>query len=504
MPYSPPSTCSSSSSDDDNVYVNKDIKARYSKLRKETLIMKKQAKEEIERLRKVVEGIEGNGGGRVRGRGEKKGEEEAQGERITKERRKVEREARRKQHEYEKERKERIFMTVSAAAAAQKEDAPSPEKNKPTPDVKQTPPSQPSWHKPASSTKVHVPSPKPKPTFKNKNSRFNTAARPTRYTGSSKPTSTPATSAPKNFSPRVSPKNRPGWDNGKGHHRRNKDPPAGKKKDNVRFDVNDLFPNGRQRNDFSMDEIRASLDKAKRMRNRKFRPETVKDDESSEDEEDVKPNVQRVRPNYNYSNVAEEKYKRERKGRLNANRAALGLDGPPPPVQPNKSKEKSKTNDKKGNNQHKSGVKYSDPLEAELNKFRERAKREEANKKLDDIAVRTYMSMWTGFEAMALRSENSGKIRYSNIPWLPKLTLTAFSGESWRTLGCNDFDAYSIKKKAVRRETIRWHPDKFMSRFGRAIWGEEWGRVEEGVKEVTRRVGGFRERLEKEQQESNS
>ena len=159
MPYSPPSSEESESSGEetDHVYVNKDIAARYSKLRKETLVMKRQAKEEIKRLQKVVDGIDGRKG---RG-GEKRGgsahvarkEEESR----AKERRRVEREVRRKQHEYEKERKERIFMTVSAAAAAQKEketeSEESPEKANANTE-KEVKPSQPSWRKPASATKV--------------------------------------------------------------------------------------------------------------------------------------------------------------------------------------------------------------------------------------------------------------------------------------------------------------------------------------------------------------
>ena len=118
---------------------------------------------------------------------------------------------------------------------------------------------------------------------------------------------------------------------------------------------------------------------------------------------DVQPNP-RVRPSYNYNNTAEDKYKRERKGRLNANRAALGLDGGSDRGRGggggnSNAKEKEKGAGRR-NEGHKSGVKYSDPLEAELNKFRERAKREESNKKLDDIAVRTYSSMWVGFESL--------------------------------------------------------------------------------------------------------
>ena len=56
----------------------------------------------------------------------------------------------------------------------------------------------------------------------------------------------------------------------------------------------------------------------------------------------------------------------------------------------------------------------------------------------------------------------------------------------------------------MRKETIRWHPDKFMSKFGKAIAKQDWGRVEEGVKDVTRRIGGFRERLEKEAQQNQN
>eukprot|EP00518_Triparma_eleuthera_P012740 CAMPEP_0182485564 /NCGR_PEP_ID=MMETSP1319-20130603/45491_1 /TAXON_ID=172717 /ORGANISM="Bolidomonas pacifica, Strain RCC208" /LENGTH=513 /DNA_ID=CAMNT_0024687555 /DNA_START=69 /DNA_END=1607 /DNA_ORIENTATION=+ len=492
---------SDSSDDESGVYVNKDIEARYAKLRKEAKVMKKQAEAELRRLKKVVDDIQLGPGKKCYDKDEAP---QRNHDNQVKARRRAEKRAKAKAEAYEKERKERIFVTVQAAQAAQREAQEEETKTRtqhkssePKRPPRRRPPSQPEAQRPSSKSSAEKaaesapwePSSRAKPpTFTRKASRFNTKERPSRYVGRM-----PAASPPKrerrqtSFSDR-----RPSWDNSKGPRRqkKSKEKPswAGEFFDNIK----DL-----DSEDFDMSDIHENLRRHAKSRRSRFRPEKAvdEDDVSADDDNDddfgksEKPEVEERKRQPKDTplrfQTAQEKGERARKGRLAANRAALGLDGgaPPPGRQENSrggNTSEKREEEKRGQPKRASGsgVHYSDPLEAELNKFRERAKREQKSRRLDDVAVRTYESMWSGFEALASKVQ-AGSIRFDNIPWLPVLVLMGPGGkESWRVIGVDEHASFEDKKAALRAQTMRWHPDKFLSRFGSALFPEDYTRIE--------------------------
>ena len=475
---------------------NKDIEARYAKLRKEAKVMKKQAEDELKRLKKVVDDI-----GLAPGKKSdtKDGASQRKVDNQVKARRRAEKRAKAKAEAYEKERKERIFMTVQAAQAAQREaqeqDTKTQTKQKssePKRPPRRRPPSQPEAQRPSAQTKP--------PAFTRKASRFNTKERPSRYVGRM-PAASPTKKERRqsSFGGR-----RPSWDNSKGPstHQKSKEKPswAGEFFDNIK----DL-----DSEDFNISDIHENLRRHTKSRKSKFRPAKVmeegddSDDDNDDDGKSEQPEVEekKARPKGTplRFQTAQEKGERARKGRLAANRAALGLDGGVPPERQEKSRDRSEKREKEKRGQPKrasgAGVHYSDPLEAELNKFRERAKREEKSRRLDDVAIRTYESMWSGFEALAGKVEEES-IRFDNIPWLPVLVLMGPDGkESWRVIGVEEHSSFEDKKAALRAQTMRWHPDKFLSRFGSALFPEDYPRIESRVKECSQRLNGIRARL---------
>lgn len=212
------------------------------------------------------------------------------------------------------------------------------------------------------------------------------------------------------------------------------------------------------------------------------------------------------RPSFSFETVGD-KDRRERAGRLNANRAALGIDGansrprarpreeptrkPKPEPHPRVETEEEKETRRKN--------KFSD-LDRELDKFKERADKEKRAREADDLTINTYESMWIGFEAMVKRGGGEMQFGYDGIPWLPVLKLKGPRGgeESWKTLGVAEHAEMDEKKAALRKETMRWHPDRFLGKFGAAVKEGERERIMEEVVRCSQRINSIRARFDAE------
>eukprot|EP00752_Nemacystus_decipiens_P011816 g10485.t1 len=138
--------------------------------------------------------------------------------------------------------------------------------------------------------------------------------------------------------------------------------------------------------------------------------------------------------------------------------------------------------------------------------LRERAQLRSHLEKVRDAAkVRRYTEKWFRFS-----SDPPETIRHGDVPWLPRLSALGGTGKSFavggggakggqcerfETLGVNEGDSSDIKKAAIRAASLRWHPDKFMSKYGPRIAPEDRSNIAKDVQATMHRITKLRERL---------
>ena len=73
----------------------------------------------------------------------------------------------------------------------------------------------------------------------------------------------------------------------------------------------------------------------------------------------------------------------------------------------------------------------------------------------------------------------SGPIQHADVPWLDP--------DEGRAKGLILYGAQgeAEKRKRLRLELMRWHPDKFVGKFGARMLPTEKDRITEGVKRVS-------------------
>jgi len=91
----------------------------------------------------------------------------------------------------------------------------------------------------------------------------------------------------------------------------------------------------------------------------------------------------------------------------------------------------------------------------------------------------SYEAKWQIF-ATAL-----GPIRHSCVPWLVEDKEDAQSIILYGTAGEGE------KRKRLRLELMRWHPDKFVARFGGRVVEAERERVLQRVKEISQMLNSL-------------
>ena len=132
------------------------------------------------------------------------------------------------------------------------------------------------------------------------------------------------------------------------------------------------------------------------------------------------------------------------------------------------------------------------------------ALRAEHDAKSDRLLIDTYEQNWSVLLRVYSKQDvgataSPRPLRFEDVPWLPELSSSAREacggGEPFPLLGCSETASTAEKNKAIRRASLRWHPDKFIQAFGRHIAPEDRERVLDSVKRMSQRVNHFKERL---------
>ena len=214
------------------------------------------------------------------------------------------------------------------------------------------------------------------------------------------------------------------------------------------------------------------------------RPTTTNDnvckgeEDNKNDSNNNNNNINNININYNNNMTFEtvaDKHRRLQNDRLRANRVALGIDGgrsntlPLPPFQHDFSNEM---------------------LQKELERFAKRRNLEQQQGKADDDVINSYESKWKQFEASPSVVE---------IPFLPLNIL-----DEWKIVGfrISKYSKIGEKKTALRKATMRWHPDAFFSKFSSCISPTEIDNVMENVNVCAQRLNELRRKLKIEQEDA--
>lgn len=108
-------------------------------------------------------------------------------------------------------------------------------------------------------------------------------------------------------------------------------------------------------------------------------------------------------------------------------------------------------------------------------------------------AVELYDQRWETFAASP-----PTRVEFDDIPWLPPLpAVLTHSSDTFLMLGISEAATEREKKMAVRKASLRWHPDKFQQAFGAVLCDGDRGRIMEEVNEVARRVNALKDVLDK-------
>jgi hypothetical protein len=79
-----------------------------------------------------------------------------------------------------------------------------------------------------------------------------------------------------------------------------------------------------------------------------------------------------------------------------------------------------------------------------------------------------------------------GPIRYGGVPWLVEDKEDARAIILYGTTGEGE------KRKRLRLELMRWHPDKFVAKFGARVGEAEHDRVLQRVKEISQMLNSLK------------
>ena len=183
--------------------------------------------------------------------------------------------------------------------------------------------------------------------------------------------------------------------------------------------------------------------------------------------------------------------------RLRSNRAALGIDGSlPRATNPNN----SYTAQPSPNSKPFTHDFSDDMLEKELKRLA--LKRERMF--LDDAVVNQYENKWESFtKIVSANGEEEQLIKLIDVPFLPTFedSNNKTKRVDWRIVGEKERSSYSQKKAALRKATMRFHPDQFFNKFANRIDPSEIDKIMQGVKECAQRLNELRKRLEMEKEE---
>ena len=96
----------------------------------------------------------------------------------------------------------------------------------------------------------------------------------------------------------------------------------------------------------------------------------------------------------------------------------------------------------------------------------------------------------------------------TDVPFLPKFNNSGSKNKKqkvdWRVVGggVHDRSSYSAKKKALRKATMRFHPDQFFNKHAARIDPSEIDNIMQRVKECAQQLNDLRNYLEVEKEEN--
>ena len=90
-----------------------------------------------------------------------------------------------------------------------------------------------------------------------------------------------------------------------------------------------------------------------------------------------------------------------------------------------------------------------------------------------------YEAKWQSLVTM------SGPVLHADVPWLPDNENGA------QALILYGVQNAAERKKRLRLELMRWHPDKFVAKFGGRVIAKDRERVAEGVKRVSQMLNSL-------------
>ena len=107
------------------------------------------------------------------------------------------------------------------------------------------------------------------------------------------------------------------------------------------------------------------------------------------------------------------------------------------------------------------------------------------------VSLGDYMAKKARYEAQweffCSKAKPLGTLKQNEIPWIVSMEIlhSNRAKEELEQMLWSDVDGPVEKKKVVRKQLIRWHPDKFMSQFGACIDPGELDVVRQGVNTVS-------------------
>ena len=90
-----------------------------------------------------------------------------------------------------------------------------------------------------------------------------------------------------------------------------------------------------------------------------------------------------------------------------------------------------------------------------------------------------YEAKWQSLVTM------SGPVLHGDVPWLPENECGA------QNLILYGVQSAAERKKRLRLELMRWHPDKFVAKFASRVIAKDKERVAEGVKRVSQMLNSL-------------
>lgn len=101
--------------------------------------------------------------------------------------------------------------------------------------------------------------------------------------------------------------------------------------------------------------------------------------------------------------------------------------------------------------------------------------------------MQNYVRCWAKLDAFP-----PDEISHKDVPWLPQVSPP----DSFKVIGISEHVSTDCKRAALRHARLRWHPDRFLSKFGTSLAPEDKKRIMQDVASTFQRVDALARLLE--------